>query len=113
MTGTWYINTENYISIVYKTPCTLVARYVKEGVDTAFNEITGTVQYNFDTGIHTIPHTFTEVGDYMIEIENTDTGITTNVKVLVIEDDISIINKYIKDSNHKISDLLKRYIRRG
>ena len=61
--------------------------------------------------MYTISHTFDTLGKYLIRVRDTNTNVSIFDK-LEIRDNENI-EEFIKDTNYKISGLLKRWIKRG
>ncbi len=112
----WHKNIENKITTLWvgANP-TLVVEYKLEST-IAWTNI-GTPSHIGDN-LYSVNHTFINNGNYMIRVRDTETGVGIFDKLEVqdkidFEGKFNTMEEFIRDTNYKVSNMLKRWIKRG
>ena len=105
----WELGVEQNISAHWMgSNPSLVAEFKKE--DSSNWTLIGSME-DIGDSMFTIPHTFNELGIYIVRVRDTNTNVGIFDKLEVR--DVENIEEFTKDTNYKISSILKKLIKRG
>ena len=98
----WIIDTEETMSTLW----------LGTNPDLVFERLSGTtwaligVPTYIGDNIHSLSTAFTEAGDYLIRVRDINTNVSIYDK-LVVNKSVPVDSRYVKDTNYKVSHMLK------
>jgi len=106
----WELNVEqNITSYWVGVNPSLVAEYKLEEPNSSWVTIGNMI--DIGDSMFTVPHTFDSLGKFLIRVRDINTNVSIFDKLEVRNNEN--MEEFIKDTNYKVSNILKKWIKRG